>query len=763
MRDPRVDGGRGTGMLPPSNLPSTPQHRAHPSPAFPPPPPRLSTASNSPPRSTTTAVMPAMDAFRNSLDDDALSSSTCGDSVDWKSKYHEVREMLEETRNELDDFHTSSKELEEELERELQRTEKAHQDMKVKLERAEGEREEWKGKFMSLQTNHNTTTTSLQRELDQLRGDYQKIKVQLRELEMGNDDLERNERAVSSSLADIEAKYSRALEEKILLEHELLDKAHIEEESQRWKDELRDANAEIGILRDQLATAHERASVMTFTSSSEPSPPTPSSSLHHSDEDLLADQKAPSDLQLSDLTPDSEFTPVNSTSTVPETPRSSSHDSDSGHHQALLQKSSIGMPRTHFASPETPRSLPRPKYNSPSTPSRLPPPRTTVTRPTPRVPPAAVSSLATPVPRSRGVQMVSEMRAKVRNLEQKIHTRVPRIRMGSTSRPAPPPQPASIISRPSSLSSTASAQPTAGSSKGSVSRRPSAATERRSIDQRRSPDGKRAGGDTGWVLVMEDSPSPKKDKADVSRRASLDSSPTRRAKVRPFATTTNISPRSNSPPLISPLARSTIGHPSALKRPQSRLSSEGRSSIGTTATVSSIPTPSSRPTSPTFLPLPSASLYASTSALKRSTGPGAGGPYSGSGGSAGPKRSSLGASTALRSPVHDAYMSDSGLPSRPRSIPAPGKSALSGSPSSFRSGDSPLGRSTTVGHPNVTVRGSGGRMAGSASTGPNGLGQSRIGRPQFTSGRRSAGGEDELSVPGGGRPRSGSTRVNNRF
>jgi chromosome segregation ATPase len=94
-------------------------------------------------------------------------------------------------------------------------------------------------KFVSLQTTHNTTTTSLQRELDTLRQDYQKIKVQLRELEMGNDDLERNERAVSSSLADIESKYSRALEEKILLEHELLDKANLEEECQRLKDELR--------------------------------------------------------------------------------------------------------------------------------------------------------------------------------------------------------------------------------------------------------------------------------------------------------------------------------------------------------------------------------------------------------------------------------------------------------------------------------------------------------------------------------------------
>lgn len=102
---------------------------------------------------------------------------------------------------------------------------------------------------MSLQTTHNTTTTSLQRELDQLRQEHQQTKVHLRELEMGNDDLERNERAVSSSLADMEAKYSRALEEKILLEHELLEKANLEEETQRLKDELR------GICRHSLLSS----------------------------------------------------------------------------------------------------------------------------------------------------------------------------------------------------------------------------------------------------------------------------------------------------------------------------------------------------------------------------------------------------------------------------------------------------------------------------------------------------------------------------
>ena len=52
--------------------------------------------------------------------------------------------MLEQTRAELDDFHQSSKELETELENELQRTEKAQQDLKIKAARAENERDEWK-------------------------------------------------------------------------------------------------------------------------------------------------------------------------------------------------------------------------------------------------------------------------------------------------------------------------------------------------------------------------------------------------------------------------------------------------------------------------------------------------------------------------------------------------------------------------------------------------------------------------------------------
>jgi hypothetical protein len=64
--------------------------------------------------------------------------------TDWKAKYYEVADMLAETRAELDEFHTSSKELEEELIKEIERTEKAQQDLRVKVSRVETERDEWK-------------------------------------------------------------------------------------------------------------------------------------------------------------------------------------------------------------------------------------------------------------------------------------------------------------------------------------------------------------------------------------------------------------------------------------------------------------------------------------------------------------------------------------------------------------------------------------------------------------------------------------------
>lgn len=77
-------------------------------------------------------------------------SSYSSPTVDWRAKYLEVADLLADTRNELDDFHHSSKELEEELERELERAEKAQQDLKNKAARAETEKGEWKVRIVGL-------------------------------------------------------------------------------------------------------------------------------------------------------------------------------------------------------------------------------------------------------------------------------------------------------------------------------------------------------------------------------------------------------------------------------------------------------------------------------------------------------------------------------------------------------------------------------------------------------------------------------------
>lgn len=524
--------------------------------------------------------------------------------------------MLAETRAELDEFQQSSKELEEELEAELERTEKAQKDLVVKASKAESERDEWKTKFMSLQTQHNTTVASLQRELDQLRQEHQKVKIQLRELELGNDDLERNERAISSSLQDTESKYSRALEEKILLEHELLDKANVEAESQRLRDELRDANEEIAILKEKLSQRNSRFSVDSAEESLKPAS-TPSTSTHPSDDDLLRTAPPPG-LKFSDLTSEATATPRMR-------PRPISLNST---RSSFLQRT----PRSHLSTPPAAlsnsltRSTTAPNLSP--TPKRLKPPtpRPITARNVSLASTTSSNSAATTTSRSKGVQMVSEMRAKVKNLEQRIHTRVPRLRMGSMSKATAPP-----------MTQTDTMTNISGSSAGCSEDLESTIVARRSG----SPERRKPAGDSGWVLIMEDSPIKDAAKETRSSRESRRDSNPFSASYRAPPSSYNTSPTS----MVSTRSSSVLSQsamPSGVRRPQSRLSSDGRTS---TSTVSSIPTSASRPSTPTFLPVASAHLYNSTNG-KRSVGPSPAPQISG----LQSKRSSAGSTSSVNTP-----------------------------------------------------------------------------------------------------------------
>jgi nuclear distribution protein NudE len=394
-------------------------------------------------------------------------------------------------------------------------------------------------------------------------------------------------------------------------------------------------------------------------------------------------------------------------------------------------------------SPSLARSSTLPSLNQ----LRVPSPRTRL--PTSSNASAGSTNSATvvvaPAPKSKGVQMVSEMRARVKVLEQKIHTRVPRLRMGSLS------------GRPNGNTPVMSPVATEASSSANSSRsvlRTTGAGDR-GVPQRRNADEieTKASSDTsGWVLIMEDSPSPAKDNDRDRRRVSSPSAPTA---FRHIASTSTVSPTLGVNK-TSPLTQST-----GIRRPQSRLST---ASLSTATTTSSIPTPSSRPATPTFLPVPTAGLYghastAGMSGLKRSTGPNTG-AY------AQAKRSSLGSSAAM-SPTEGSF----GLRERPTTMPPPQRPTPGPLSSNYlKPPDRPINDIKGLPqlpsiHANITMRPPSKLPASGTST--NMLGQSRIGRPSSgSSGRRSTGGDSEMGLPDRkkdnsevGRQRAGSTNI----
>lgn len=407
---------------------------------------------------------------------------------------------------------------------------------------------------MSLQTNYNTTVNSLNRELDTLRQEHQKVKVTLRELELGNDDLERTERAIASSLADTEAKYTRVLEEKILLEHELLVKASVEEECQRLRDELRDTNAENAIIKDQLENFKTVMSPGT-PPATDPSPNPSTTTLpttSNTDDDELLKTPPPGDLHLSCMStvPDLGAVPAfphtsgsRSRSTSQPTSRPSSSASSGKGRAALLS-------RAGFTQANPPAGVNRAPPSSHS-PSRLPAPRTPRANGIPRA--SLTPSLSAPnVTKSKGVQMVTEMRARVKTLEQKLHSRVPRVRQMSG-------YPSDLKeAQDKALAQTRNVQPAPASL-----------------------------GSPGWVLVMEETPPAKKPLAPSHQNQ--DGTPirtTRSLSIRSRA----MSPTSDTMPPPPPVP--------VFKQPASRPSNGG----GGTG----IPTPSkSRPTTPASHPVPS--------------------------------------------------------------------------------------------------------------------------------------------------------------
>ncbi|KZF21704.1 hypothetical protein L228DRAFT_269161 [Xylona heveae TC161] len=182
-------------------------------------------------------------------------------STDQALSYY--KSQYEQLEAELSEFQTSSRELEAELEKDIEASEKRERQLREKVESLGYEAEEWKAKYKQSKSEGNAAQNALQKEITSLRDTNRTIQLRLRDIEVANDDFERQARNTTSSLEDLESKYNMAIERGVLLEEEVKtgeqERESLRIETQRLRDELSDLRIEAEITQEKLR--HSEAAI----------------------------------------------------------------------------------------------------------------------------------------------------------------------------------------------------------------------------------------------------------------------------------------------------------------------------------------------------------------------------------------------------------------------------------------------------------------------------------------------------------------------
>ncbi|XP_033097489.1 nuclear distribution protein nudE homolog 1-like [Anneissia japonica] len=165
----------------------------------------------------------------------------------WKNLSLDLKQSLEETKEDFEEYQISSRELEAELETQLEHAEAKIKDLTASNQRQQMEVESLKEKLEVSQRGYLKQISELEDALAQITAIKDELQKYIRELEQMNDDLERAKRTTVVSLEDFEARLNHAIERNAFLESELDEKESLQITVQRLKDEARD-------LRSELAT-----------------------------------------------------------------------------------------------------------------------------------------------------------------------------------------------------------------------------------------------------------------------------------------------------------------------------------------------------------------------------------------------------------------------------------------------------------------------------------------------------------------------------
>lgn len=207
-------------------------------------------------------------------------------------------------------------------------------------------------KYKQAKSEANSAQGILQKEITGLRDANRTLQLKLRDIEVANDDYERQARNTTSSLEDLESKYNVAIERGVLLEEEIRsgeqEREKLRVENQRLRDELSDLRIEAEIIQEKLrhAEAANRRRKPAFLSCTPSTPHTPDVS------DLSPKSAASSPLFSTPPTKFSQPVIVSGTATPPSPP---------------ISEASASMRKSITATPGFPRqraSVPDPHQNT---------------------------------------------------------------------------------------------------------------------------------------------------------------------------------------------------------------------------------------------------------------------------------------------------------------------------------------------------------------------------------------------------------------
>lgn len=165
----------------------------------------------------------------------------------WKQIAEEYVQKLRDVRDEFDEFQEGSRELEAELEAQLEQYEKRVTELVSSKTKLEEENEMLRQKLETTERQTYTQITELQDENVQIKAVRDEMQKYIRELEQTNDDLERAKRATICSLDEFDARLNNAIERNAFLENELEEKEQLIITVQRLKDESRDLKGELAL------------------------------------------------------------------------------------------------------------------------------------------------------------------------------------------------------------------------------------------------------------------------------------------------------------------------------------------------------------------------------------------------------------------------------------------------------------------------------------------------------------------------------------